>query len=200
MNDCPKVEFRDRLPDLVHERLRAEDRAVVMAHVEECVDCRAEFQLLVEMRAVLRVGPKMNVDRIVQSLPLPNQRRGLGLIGGGRFAAWQFAAAAAVLLVGSASLATYYTRQDTRSPAIADSPSVVAANPSVPSRDSVSVSAETVPSVPTSEQELAVGGGLSDLTANDLSHLLSEIERLEPLPQTEPDVGTVSTDAPGDSP
>jgi hypothetical protein len=200
MNDCPKVEFRDRLPELVHERLSAEERAVVMIHVEECADCRAELQLLVEMRAVLAVGPKVDVDRIVQSLPLPNQRQGLNLVRGRRPGSWQLAAAAAVLLVGSVSLATYYARRPTQSPTTADSPSIVAAKAPSPSHDSALNNVETVAVAPTSEKELAVGGGLSDLTPTDLTHLLSEIEHLEALPQTEPDVGTVSTEAPGDAP
>jgi len=200
MNDCPKVEFRDRLPELVHERLSAEERAVVMAHVEACADCRAELQLLVEMRGVLAVGPKVDVRRIVQALPVPNQRQALSSIGGRRFGGWQLAAAAAVLLVGSTSLATYYARHSAGPSAVGDSVRIVAVNPSVGPRDSMSPDVHTPAVAATSEQELAVGGGLSDLTSSDLTHLLSEIERLEPLPQTELDVGTVSTEAPGDSP
>ena len=46
MNDCQNAEMRDQLPDLLHERLAATERAVVMAHLDGCVDCRDELALL----------------------------------------------------------------------------------------------------------------------------------------------------------
>ncbi|PYP60840.1 MAG: hypothetical protein DMD26_18920, partial [Gemmatimonadetes bacterium] len=56
MTDCPNAEMRDRLPDLLHERLDASARAVVMAHVADCDDCRAELVVLREARVVLASG------------------------------------------------------------------------------------------------------------------------------------------------
>ena len=38
MTDCPNAEMRDRLPDLLHERLETSVRAAVMAHVDQCDD------------------------------------------------------------------------------------------------------------------------------------------------------------------
>jgi len=42
VNDCVNAEIRDQLPDLVHERLDASALAIVMAHVDGCIDCRDE--------------------------------------------------------------------------------------------------------------------------------------------------------------
>ena len=46
MRDCPNVEVRDLLPELLHERLGESDRERVLAHVESCVDCADELSLL----------------------------------------------------------------------------------------------------------------------------------------------------------
>ena len=53
MTDCPNAEMRDRLPDLLHERLEKSVRAAVMAHVDQCEDCRAEMTLLRDARSAL---------------------------------------------------------------------------------------------------------------------------------------------------
>lgn len=194
MNDCPRVEFRDRLPELVHERLDVVERAAVLAHVEGCDDCRAELELLRGMRAVLAVAPRVDVGRIVQALPAPSPR--LTKKPKRRLREWQLVAAGVVLFVGGVSLATY-ERTRVRTDSL-----------NVASRDLRAESTRTAtgkapdsgaPVIVATENELAIGGGLSDLTATELSNLLSDIEQLEPLPQTEPDVGTVSTEAPGDS-
>ena len=189
MNDCPRVEFRDRLPELVHERLDAVERAAVMAHVEGCDDCRAELELLRGMRAVLAVAPRVDIGRIVQSLPAPSPR--LTTKPKRRLREWQLVAAGVVLFVGGVSLATLE-----RTRVRIDSGNVRRESTRVaPGKTPDSAAPGTV----VTENELAIGGGLSDLTATELSNLLSDIEQLEPLPQTEPDVGTVSTETPGDS-
>jgi anti-sigma factor RsiW len=191
MNDCPNVEFRDRLPELVHERLDVVERAAVMAHVEGCDDCRAELELLRGMRAVLAVAPRVDIGRIVLALPVPSPR--LTTKPRRRLREWQLAAAGVVLFVGGVSLATYaHVGMKARA---TDSSRVEPAKTGT-GKTSDSVAPE---SVAIRGNELAIGGELSDLTPTELSNLLSDIEHLEPLPQTEPDVGTVSTEAPGDS-
>jgi len=193
MNDCPKVEFRDRLPELVHERLDALERAAVLAHVDGCDDCRAELELLRGMRAVLAVAPHVDIGRIVGSLPAPSPR--LTTKPRRRLREWQLAAAGVVLFVGGVSLVTY-ERARVKPPASVESTNVAVRDSN--SRPATGGSPDTGVTV-ASENELAIGGGLSDLSTSELSNLLSDIERLEPLPQAEPDVGTVSTEAPGDS-
>ena len=64
MTDCPNAEMRDRLPDLLHERLETSVRAAVMAHVDECDDCRAEIALLREAHVVLSPAVRaVDVDK-----------------------------------------------------------------------------------------------------------------------------------------
>lgn len=194
MNDCPRVEFRDRLPELVHERLDVVERAAVMAHVEGCDDCRAELELLRGMRAVLAVAPRVDIGRIVQSIPSASPR--LTMKPKRRLREWQLVAAGVVLFVGGVSLVTYE-----RTRGGADSINVTSSDLRAEStRIATGKTPDSAaPGTAVTENELAIGGGLSDLTASELSNLLSDIEQLEPLPQTEPDVGAVSTEAPGDS-
>src|SRR5947209_7568668 len=72
MTDCPDAEIRDRLPDLLHDRLDASTRAAVEAHVAGCADCRAELELLrgIQSAHVVRT-PRVNVNAIVAALPAP---------------------------------------------------------------------------------------------------------------------------------
>src|SRR5215467_9524949 len=70
MNDCQNAEIRDRLPDLLHERLSAGDRAAVIAHVDGCAECRDELELLRGVRGALIAGtPRINTLRILSALP-----------------------------------------------------------------------------------------------------------------------------------
>jgi hypothetical protein len=74
MNDCGNAEMRDQLPDLLHGRLDELAYAVVAAHIETCVDCHEELELL---RAVLSMAhartPKIDIAAIVRALPTPSQ-------------------------------------------------------------------------------------------------------------------------------
>jgi hypothetical protein len=74
MNDCGNAEMRDQLPDLLHGRLDESAYAVVTAHIETCVDCHEELELL---RAVLSMAharaPKIDIAAIVRALPTPGQ-------------------------------------------------------------------------------------------------------------------------------
>jgi hypothetical protein len=74
MNDCGNAEMRDQLPDLLHGRLDESAYAVVTAHIETCVDCHEELELL---RAVLSMAhartPKIDIAAIVRALPTPSQ-------------------------------------------------------------------------------------------------------------------------------
>lgn len=96
MRDCPNGEMRDRLPELMHNRLSGEALSVVRSHVAECADCRAELALLEQLRAAA-VAPRIDASRIVARLPryrgVPAWRR---VVTSARLSA----AAAVLLLVG----------------------------------------------------------------------------------------------------
>ncbi|HEY9225546.1 MAG TPA: zf-HC2 domain-containing protein, partial [Gemmatimonadaceae bacterium] len=72
MNDCPDAEMRDRLPDLLHDRLSATERDAVTTHVAACVDCREELELLRDMEtALLAATPRVDIAYVVNALPKP---------------------------------------------------------------------------------------------------------------------------------
>lgn len=69
MRDCENVDVRDRLPDLLNERLGSAERALVEAHVRECVDCSAELALLREARTAVRsAAPDVDVAAIARAV------------------------------------------------------------------------------------------------------------------------------------
>ncbi|HEV8233601.1 MAG TPA: zf-HC2 domain-containing protein, partial [Gemmatimonadaceae bacterium] len=114
MTDCPNAEMRDRLPDLLHERLDASARAVVMAHVDGCDDCRAELMLLREASVALTSDVRgvdiTSITRVVIGLTAgaqePTRRRARS-----PWMDWRVAASIAVLAVGGASFAVVRARQ-----------------------------------------------------------------------------------------
>ena len=108
MNDCVNAEIRDQLPDLVHDRLGAAERTVVLAHVESCIDCRDELQLLRDARAMYARGvPRVDVAYVVGALPkapaahptreLPARPRAR------TWSDWRIAAAVTLLIAGGAA-------------------------------------------------------------------------------------------------
>jgi hypothetical protein len=116
--------MRDLLPDLLHERLDVSLRAAVVAHVDDCEDCRAELQLLRDTRGMLaRQTPRIDVHYVVGALPLAPKRVAsparapLAVARNRRWADWRVAAAVAVLAVGGTSVAVLQ-RTTGASPAI----------------------------------------------------------------------------------
>jgi len=81
MNDCQNAEMRDQLPDLLNERLDGSARAVVMAHVAACADCRDELELLrVARGTLLKATPRVDLTSAASirrlDTPLGNGARG----------------------------------------------------------------------------------------------------------------------------
>src|ERR1051325_6664340 len=104
MNDCMNAEIRDQLPDLLHERLDASARAVVQAHVDGCVDCRDELQLLRNVQEMLlRQPPRVDVAYVVGALPKAASRS-IRLEPRRRvWSDWRIAAAVTLLVAGRGS-------------------------------------------------------------------------------------------------
>jgi anti-sigma factor RsiW len=100
MTDCPSAEIRDRLPDLLHERLDTAERVVILAHLEGCADCRAELALLRDLRGAMAHTSGVDVARIVAALPRPAARHWRMPV------TWRIAASIAILAVGGTSVAT----------------------------------------------------------------------------------------------
>lgn len=115
MRDCMKASVRDRLPDLLHGRLPASERAEVEQHVASCADCSAELDLLRAVRGAVPT-PVVDVERIVAALPRRG-RRGRRRVRwqGGRVASL-VAAAVVLLALGSILRWSYGGRHDVPAP------------------------------------------------------------------------------------
>lgn len=164
MNDCPNGEMRDRLPDLLHDRLDPAARREVEAHVHECALCRDELELLREMRRALHRVPAVDVGAIVAALPA--YREAATRAPAGRSwnrNGWRIAAAITLLAAGGTSVAI--GRRDRALPAGGAS---VAAAP----------------------KELYVAtSAISDLDESELAALLDDIESLDAVTPVEVDQG-----------
>lgn len=186
MIDCPNVEMRDRLPDLANETLEPSVRALVLAHVESCVACTQEIEIIRTTRLLMVMStPKVNVANIMMALPsydsLPRAERGVSAlpqhgvvpITAARsvrrtsWASWRAAAAITVLVAGVGSYAVL--RPD--SPvATMDSTGIVVAQ---------------------GNSGLALTGALTDLSDAELSALVEDIEKIEALPSADVETARV---------
>ena len=205
MTDCSNAEMRDRLPDLLHERLDSSARAAVMAHVAQCAECRAELTLLREARIALtsdmRAVDVASITRAVMAKTsqdivhaLPRQRRAHTWMD------WRVAASIALLAIGGASYALIHSR-----PAVVttQTPTMVAkAAPQPIEIPTVTPSHESTaraqaPARATSASELSAAGGVGDLSDNDLRALLDDLQSIDAEPPTDPDPVSVRVTLPG---
>lgn len=214
MNDCPNGDVRDLLPDLLHERLDAETRAMVDAHVATCADCAAELDLLRQLRGS-RGTPRIDVASIVAAVPAyraPARRS---------WVSWRAAAAITVIVAGASSVAVLQRGVPATavvssrpipapvSPSVpvspATTPEVASSAPTstatAPIEDSTPVVHATpvtqAPRVSGAARELAMGGGaLGDLDDRELASLLKDIESLDAVPSVEVESTPTSPIAP----
>jgi len=193
--------MRDRLPDLLHERLETSLRALVIAHVDECDDCRAEMALLRASRIVLsplvREVDVVAISRVVieRTRPslTPRARRS-------QWTDWRIAASIALLLVGAGSARLFVRSREapSRVATVADSPSV-APNGAAPA----TVAAEPIRRPESSavataaSAELSAAAPVGDLTESDLRALLSELDQIDAVPAAEPEQMNVRVSLPG---
>jgi anti-sigma factor RsiW len=156
MTDCPNGEIRDLLPDLLHDRLPADVRREVEAHVRGCDDCRAELALLGAMRSSLRRAPAVDAAAIAAAIPAYRApvRRSWG--------GWRAAAAIVVLAAGGTSVAV------------------------LQSRDGIQHVARDTAAVAQAPRELALGSSaVSDLDDSELSTLLNDLQSLDAVPSAD---------------
>lgn len=195
MTECVKETLRDLLPELVHGQLSAAEASAVRAHVTECAACLADLALLETARLVLRANaPKVDVAAIARAVG--STRPALRVERGGspashrrapvsRSPVWRsrqlLAAAASLLIVASLSI-PFLGRNGEKGGLSGDS-TLVASNDSQAG--------------PVARPGLAVSEGLSDLSADDLSLLLDEIDGVEANIAAEPSaVRQPTVDAP----
>lgn len=200
MTDCPNAEMRDRLPDLLHERLELSVRAAVMAHVDQCSDCQAEMVLLREARVAL--SPEMRAVDVVaiSRVVVGRTRRPIkASVRRSPWMDWRIAASVAVLVVGAGSVALLVNSPERRSPvaATADSRSVApnAARPetvaAAPAPRSEAPPVATAPSA-----ELSATASVSDLSESELQALLRDLDQIDAVPSAEPEQVNVRVSLP----
>src|SRR4051812_30226413 len=108
MNDCPNAEIRDRLPDLLHDRLDESERAVVNAHVGTCADCSGELELLRGMHGMLTArAPHIDVASVVAALPKAPARHARPMRPRRSWSDWRIAAAITMVVAGGSSVLVY---------------------------------------------------------------------------------------------
>jgi hypothetical protein len=190
------------LPDLVHERLDAEDRAAVLAHVEHCDACRAELSLLRELRRELSRAPTVDVGAVARGVVARtvsgsvSSRFGRSRGPPRRWMDWRIAAAITVLVVGGASVVTLRTAL--QGPHAADTVRAASVARTVSLPESARIAAPPTSSeVTPAAAELSMGGGVADLSDNDLRALLADIQGLDAMLEPEPEPVTVRVSLPG---
>jgi hypothetical protein len=198
MTDCFNAEMRDRLPDLLHERLETTVRVALLAHVDECNDCRAEMTLLREARLVL--SPEMRavdvvaISRVViertRRPAMPTRRRSPWMD-------WRIAASVALLLVSAGSVRLLVRSREAASPVaavIADSPSM---SPNAALPEGVATKAARSEPVTGASAELSAAAAVSDLSESELRALLGELDQIDAVPSVEPEQVNVRVSLPG---
>ena len=211
MNDCQNAEMRDQLPDLLHERLGATERSVVIAHLDGCVDCRDELALLrVAHGTLIKATPRVDLNFIVEALPKTAPRaRTLSVSRRPMWTDWRIAAAAVVLVAGASSYSVLGRHSGVVTPdsLVAQAVAPTAGNPAAPTQRAESPAtptrsqqAETVlaDGAPVATEMSGLGASrLGDLNEKQLKALLTEIDQLQATPITEPDPVTIRVDTKG---
>lgn len=110
MTECHRTDVRDMLPDLLHGRLVADDRALVERHLAACAACAAELALLGRVRqAVTRRAPAMNVSPVTVAVIAGTRRPTQARDGAVRttWSGWRWVTAAAAVALLTIGLALF---------------------------------------------------------------------------------------------
>jgi anti-sigma factor RsiW len=177
MTDCPNGLMRDLLPEYAHGVLGAEEAARVAEHLAACGECRAELALLTRVQDALSLGvPRLDVAAITAALPMaPRSVRVMPRRWVSRHV-WQYAAAAGLVLIVGGGI-VWRRAPEADAVRVADSSHVAAAG----------AESTQSPAGVRSVDGITFGGGLSDLSLNDLQALLGQMDSVRTLPSTDPE-------------
>jgi len=197
MNDCTNAEIRDQLPEFVHDRLSAAAVTLVLAHVEHCVDCRDELQLLRDSKLLFARGiPRVDVAYVVGALPKAPAQKAAATVAPIRrtrtWSDWRIAAAAALIIAGGGSYAVMNARS---MPDVVDTVVAVNGTATTPTvalnADSSGSSSDIAAIVGADDDSPAPIGSmdtrLGDLNEDQLHALLNDMDNLRAVPASEPE-------------
>src|ERR1700737_2930273 len=105
MNKFTELDIKEMLPDLLHGKLDAAERAQVEAHVASCEACTEELEVLRKVKSAAVFIPAIDVDRVVRQIPpyraiVPATQ----VPARSRLIAWLVAASLVVVVLGGGSL------------------------------------------------------------------------------------------------
>lgn len=209
MTDCTRDDMRDRLPDLLNERLDAATRAEVARHVASCAECAAELAILRSMRNALAPAPRVDVRRIAAAVAASRgtaareaRVRPLDVRQPSRFdrrLARRIAAAFAVAAIG---LGTWTLMHRQRAPEVAfgdhlpaptraqpaPAAPIFAAKQAAPASHPAPppTTSSTAPQTLASTRGLVMDGGVTDLSEGDMKILLQSLDSLTAIPDADP--------------
>lgn len=212
MTDCQNAEIRDQLPDLLHDRLSAGERAAVLAHVDGCAECRDELELLRGVRrALVTTTPRIDTALIVSALPKPGASVVIPLRAKrSRWADWRVAATITVLAAGGSSVALLSRARATVPPVViapdrptdtaqASIPAPPPSNAVAPDKVAREAAAKTVAEAETAsvadQPEIGMEGRLNGLSEQQLRSLLDDIGQMKAVPITEPEPAVINVNA-----
>ena len=225
MTECDNAEIRDVLPDYVAETLRTAEMSRIAIHVAECAACQDEVALLGVARAARPQAVHIDVDSIVARLVKPVQAvaesapssPGVAVATAralptpfvsqrarrSRRNVWQFAAALAVVAIGSLSVVVARTgRIGLTDVTTLDSTQLSDVATAIPS-SSLSATLgtgsnagppmfeQTIPSLASAEtaagrtQTVVSVGDLSDYTDAELQRMLDRLDKWDGATSTE---------------
>lgn len=193
MSECSLGGLHDELPDLLHDRLDGDERARVLAHVDECAACAGELALLRRARgALLAATPRVDTDAIVSRIPgaagvipIGSRRR--------RMSAWRMAAAIALVALGGSAIVARWRdvpADDSVTVGTVATTSADSAPPATAPPASAPAAAEAprvIARVADASMAIPGGSALGELTEADLRALLDDIDSVDPVPAAEPD-------------
>lgn len=201
MTQCTRDDMRDRLPDLLHDRLDAAARAEVARHVASCAECAAELELLRSMRRALSPAPRVDVSRIAAAVAASHAPdvRPLGAPRAApvrRRMAWRIAAAGVVAALGITTWVLAHqptpgapivvaTTPPHHTDSVPPAPRVVAAQPPSSRHPSTATKSPEAPQMLAS-RGLVMDGGVTDLSDGDMRQLLQSLDSLRAIPDADP--------------
>ena len=187
MNSCMEIETREMLPDLLHGKLDASERARVEKHVAGCEECREELEVLRTVKAAAIFAPTIDVNRVVGHIaPYTRIAPEVEAPARSRVVSWLVAASFLVVIAGGGSLLMVQQKDSGASYATATPSQSVGVVPTP-----VTVQSAGVNDVASVEQPvvhaLALGAGVETLSDSDLRQLMTDMDGFDALPASEPE-------------